>query len=236
MKKLLSLLLAAVLVLSLGACGKEENPYEKYEELFEYLEREDYDSAMAYIRERAGVPETVPPAAPASEAETEPAPTETQPPETEPQPVTVEITMDNWQDYFELREYAEFTKNGFGEFESVSVTVALVNKDGMYPDCFLSDVTFEYAITRKFVSITVDPENETITYGAERGRNPYGDYTGVVTMQNSGQYIGEFTMDRYGKYICSLGATHELSVDQFNVLDTFEILRIAGTFTYYPQS
>ena len=54
MKKLLSLLLAAALVLSLGACGKEANPYEKYEELFEYMEREDYDSAMAYIRELAG--------------------------------------------------------------------------------------------------------------------------------------------------------------------------------------
>lgn len=55
---MLSLLLAAALVLSLGACGKEANPYEKYEELFEYMEREDYDSAMADIRELAGEPET----------------------------------------------------------------------------------------------------------------------------------------------------------------------------------
>ena len=235
MKKFVSLLLAALLVLSLGACGKEENPYEEYEELFEYLEREDYDSAMAYIRERAGAPETEPQTAPATEAETQPEPTETQPAETEPQPVTVEITMENWQDYFELREYVEIERNGFGEFESVSLTVVLVNKDGMYPDCFLSDVTFEYALTRKYVSMTVDPENETITYGADRGRDPYGDKTEVVTMGNSGQYIGEFTMDRYGKYIFSLGSDHE-NDDQFPVLDTFEILRIAGTFVYYPQS
>ena len=238
MKKILSLLLAAALVLSLGACGKAENPYEEYEELFEYLEREDYDSAMAYIRERAGVPETAPQAAPTATPETQPPETqapETQPTATEPQPVTVEITMDNWQDYFELREYVEIKKNGFGEFDSVSLTVVLVNKDGMYPDCFLSDVTFEYALTRKYVSMTVDPENETITYGADRGRDPYGDKTEVVTMGNSGQYIGEFTMDRYGKYIFSLGSDHE-NVDQFPVLDTFEILRIAGTFTYYPQS
>lgn len=233
MKKILSLLLAAALVLSLGACGKAENPYEEYEELFEYLEREDYDSAMAYIRELAGEPESEPQAAPDTEAETQPP--ETQPSETEPQPVTVEITMDNWQDYFELREHTEFQKNGFGEFEKVSVWVALVNKDGMYPDCSLSDVTLEFAITQKYASMTVDPENETITYGAERRTDPYGDYSTVSTMDGVGQFVGEYYLDRYGVFIASEWS-YEPSSDQFRVLDTFEILRIAGTFTYYPQS
>ena len=235
MKKLLSLLLAAALVLSLGACGKEANPYEKYEELFEYLEREDYDSAMAYIRELAGEPETGPQAAPATEAETEPETTETQPSETEPQPVTVEITMDNWQEYFELREYVEIKKNGFGEFEKVSVYYALVNKDGMSPECDLSDVTMEFSYTKKYVSMSVDLENGTITYGADRGKDPYWDYTGVTTMQSAGQYIGEYHMNRYGQFVAS-SWTDEPSDDQFSVLDTFEILRIAGTFVYYPQS
>ena len=235
MKKILSLLLAAALVLSLGACGKEANPYEKYEELFECLEREDYDSAMAYIRELAGEPETGPQAAPATEAETEPETTETQPSETEPQPVTVEITMDNWQEYFELREYVEIKKNGFGEFEKVSVYYALVNKDGMSPECSLSDVTMEFSYTKKYVSMSVDLENGTITYGADRGKDPYGDYTGVTTMQSAGNYIGEYYMNRYGQYI-TWGGTDKLSDDEFPVLDTFEILRIAGTFVYYPQS
>ena len=235
MKKLLSLLLAAALVLSLGACGKEANPYEKYEELFEYMEREDYDSAMAYIRELAGESETVPQAAPATEAETEPETTETQPSETEPQPVTVEITMDNWQEYFELREYVEIKKNGFGEFEKVSVYYALVNKDGMSPECNLSDVTMEFSYTKKYVSMSVDLENGTITYGADRGKDPYGDYTGVTTMQSAGNYIGEYYMNRYGQFVAS-SWTYEPSDDQFSVLDTFEILRIAGTFVYYPQS
>ena len=235
MKKLLSLLLAAALVLSLGACGKEANPYEKDEELFEYLEREDYDSAMAYIRELAGESETEPQTASATEAETEPETTETQPSETEPQPVTVEITMDNWQEYFELREYVEIKKNGFGEFEKVSVYYALVNKDGMSPECNLSDVTMEFSYTKKYVSMSVDLENGTITYGADRGKDPYGDYSGVTTMQSAGNYIGEYYMNRYGQFVAS-SWTYEPSEDQFSVLDTFEILRIAGTFVYYPQS
>lgn len=230
MKKLLSLLLAAALVLSLGACGKEANPYEKYEELFEYMEREDYDSAMAYIRELAGESETEPQTASATEAETEPETTET-----EPQPVTVEITMDNWQEYFELKEYVEIKKNGFGEFEKVSVYYALVNKDGMSPECNLSDVTMEFSYTKKYVSMSVDLENGTITYGADRGKDPYGDYTGVTTMQSAGNYIGEYYMNRYGQFVAS-SWTYEPSEDQFSVLDTFEILRIAGTFVYYPQS
>ena len=230
MKKLLSLLLAAALVLSLGACGKEANPYEKYEELFEYMEREDYDSAMAYIRELAGESETEPQTASATEAETEPETTET-----EPQPVTVEITMDNWQEYFELKEYVEIKKNGFGEFEKVSVYYALVNKDGMSPECNLSDVTMEFSYTKKYVSMSVDLENGTITYGADRGKDPYGDYTGVTTMQSAGNYIGEYYMNRYGQFVAS-SWTYEPSEDQFSVLATFEILRIAGTFVYYPQS
>ena len=190
---------------------------------------------MAYIRELAGESETVPQAAPATEAETEPETTETQPSETEPQPVTVEITMDNWQEYFELREYVEIKKNGFGEFEKVSVYYALVNKDGMSPECNLSDVTMEFSYTKKYVSMSVDLENGTITYGADRGKDPYWDYTGVTTMQGAGNFIGEYYMNRYGQFVAS-SWTYEPSDDQFSVLDTFEILRIAGTFVYYPQS
>ena len=71
MKKTISLLLALVMCLSLCACGggeSAESPYEKYakyDELFTYLETNDYDSANAYIQDFFGV--------------TEPAPTETEP-------------------------------------------------------------------------------------------------------------------------------------------------------------
>lgn len=107
--------------------------------------------------------------------------------------MTVEITMDNWQEYFELREYVEIKKNGFGEFEKVRVYYALVNKDGMSHECSLSDVTMEFSYTKKYVSMSVDLENGTITYGADRGKAPYGDYTGVTIMQSAGQYIGNTT-------------------------------------------
>lgn len=63
MKKALSLILALVLCLSLCACGgnnTSESPYEKYakyEELFMYLETNDYNNANAYIQNFFGMTE-----------------------------------------------------------------------------------------------------------------------------------------------------------------------------------
>lgn len=63
MKKALSLILALLLCLSLCACGgnnASESPYEKYakyEELFMYLETNDYDNANAYIQNFFGMTE-----------------------------------------------------------------------------------------------------------------------------------------------------------------------------------
>lgn len=63
MKKYISLLLALVMCLSLCACGgnnTSESPYEKYakyEELFMYLETNDYDNANAYIQNFFGMTE-----------------------------------------------------------------------------------------------------------------------------------------------------------------------------------
>lgn len=63
MKKALSLILALLLCLSLCACGgnnASESPYEKYakyEELFMYLETNDYDNANVYIQNFFGMTE-----------------------------------------------------------------------------------------------------------------------------------------------------------------------------------
>ena len=48
--------------------------------------------------------------------------TETEPViiEAEPQTVTIELSMDNWQEYFEFVDYVEWNKNAFGEIESFS--------------------------------------------------------------------------------------------------------------------
>ena len=53
----------------------------------------------------------------------------------------IEITLDNWQDYFEFKEYHKFEENGFGEFESASTSYYLITKDEINVDVENSDVT-----------------------------------------------------------------------------------------------
>lgn len=54
-ERIMAMLMAAVLCLSLAACGvkpvEPENPYEEYEDIFEMLEDEDYQGAIAAIQE-----------------------------------------------------------------------------------------------------------------------------------------------------------------------------------------
>lgn len=49
MKKLAWLVLALIMCLTLCACSKADNTYEKYDELIEYLESGNYDRAIGYI-------------------------------------------------------------------------------------------------------------------------------------------------------------------------------------------
>lgn len=100
MKKLLSLLLALVLCLSLCACGgsAELEKYQKYETLINYLEAEEYENAYyELLRLSQGAQGTQ-----GTEQE-------------EKELVTVDITLDNWQEYFEIRPYEECFYNDFGD-------------------------------------------------------------------------------------------------------------------------
>ncbi len=114
MKKWIALLLAAITCLSLAACGQsgEAQKYKKYETLIDYMEAKDYESALAEmirISEYADDPEDGNP----EDGE----PEDTEPSETEPEAHTVELTLDNWQDYLEINQYlsVSYYTNSFDE-------------------------------------------------------------------------------------------------------------------------
>lgn len=130
MKKLLAFLLAAILIFSLAACGSNDS-YAKYEELYQYLEAKDYDSAVAYIQDLAGTVED----APATE--------ETVPSTEEPSYTTVEITLDNWQDYFEVQLVASENRNAFGELVDFVPCYCLRLKDEWEDSVVALDLAIE---------------------------------------------------------------------------------------------
>lgn len=103
-----------------------------------------------------------------------------------------EITRENWQDYFEIREYHKFEENDFGEFEKVTTYYSLVSKDGIIFDESKSEVTFEFTCSIETKPYIVDFENKTVTYG-ETTKTRTSEPT-VETMNGVGQYIGKTQM------------------------------------------
>ena len=133
MKKAMSLLLALVLCLSLCACGvdKKYTPLlenldagnydgvkdaltelspefkadveklEKYQSLIDLLEAENYEDALVDVENRIPVPECE----------------------------VIEITMDNWDEYFEIVPDHYWHENAFGEGDSLSCGFSLFLKD-----------------------------------------------------------------------------------------------------------
>jgi len=117
MKKQIALLLAAVLCLSLCACGNssELEKYKKYETLINYMEAEDYESALAEMIRISGY----------TDEPEDNEPEDTQPSETEPVAHTVEITLDNWQEYLEINQYLSvyYITNSFDEVTNTSLSL-----------------------------------------------------------------------------------------------------------------
>lgn len=234
MKKILVMLLVASMSFSLAACGdnSEVEKYKKYETLIAYMEAEDYESALAEVVEMSNGSvsidntsdiEDVAEEEVFEEEELEEEELEEEEPEVE----AIEITLDNWQDYFEMREYHEFEENGFGEIDGVYIGYYLVSKDGIICDTDKSDVTFEYTCNDEEKSYTVDCENKTIIYGETTATHTFGPM--VETMGPIGQVVGEDRNNRYGASLEGGNPTGALKSMVYEVVD-IEITRIAGTF------
>ena len=143
----------------------------------------------------------------------------------ESQYIKVELTADNFSDYFEeSEEYVVLNENSFGE-----TTSFWVNRDMMLKSEYgkvnseLSHVALEYSYTSKPYEYTADIENATHEIGAEvEGYDPE-EGTSVVTL---GNYCGE-NNDRYGfDYISYYMSNNEGTVW---IYSDFGIVRIQGT-------
>lgn len=175
MKKAISLILTLVLCLALCSCGVDEKysallehldagNYEgikselatlspafkaeqeqmktdaeklaKYADLIDLLETEDYEGALADVQSRIPVPE-------------------------EPSYTEIEITIDNWEDYFVIDYVEKWHTNSFGEIDRLRLDVVIhikpeyadrvadkenakINFDISY-DCILNTVEIDYA-------------------------------------------------------------------------------------------
>ena len=219
MKKALSLILALVLCLGLCACGGNSK-YAKYDALIGYIESDNYIGAITelnkFIQPKNYIGVIVDPTG------TE----QTDPPAED---VRVEITLENWQEYFEITMKDSWRKNAFGDVTSFSHALVFRLKES-YADRVVSEsegnvIDVEIGYNYKHYDWTVDFENRTYTKG--------GRYSGFGLSQSG--YATKII--RYWPWNAPRGTditsnsrskdgTGSLVITEY---DGIEVLRIQGT-------
>ena len=122
----------------------------------------------------------------------------------------VEITSDNWQDYFEIDEVLAAGKNAFGEFENLRSQRCFRLKDAeSIVNAGLSSGAVEYKYVSTCLDVAVDFENMTYTAGAARNATDCNDTEklGYVTAPDNTQYYGV----SIGGFVASGLDKHKLS-------------------------
>lgn len=135
----------------------------------------------------------------------------------------VEISMDNWQEYFEYKETHAFSENAFGEIELFRLSNYLLNKDDIVIYSGLSDVAVEYTYTYSERELTLDTEARTYTLGEIKDQEE--EETTVISMDQLWSLEDAY---QYGLAIGG-GQTSELTGDTMYYSAFGEILRIQGT-------
>ena len=140
MKKIIALLLVAILCFSLASCGnKDKEKYEKYDELIQLLEEEKYQEAIAEINKLAESNEKN------DGKETE----------------TINITIDNWQEYFETKFTVREEYNDFDEIETIWVYNSLCVKAEWKNIITELDVAFDYSCKDGYSSVVITYNMDT---------------------------------------------------------------------------
>lgn len=158
MKKVIFVLITLALCLSLCACVKREEleKYKKYETLINYMEAEDYEGALADLQNRIPAPE-------------------------ESLYSEVELTLENWDTYFEVVKQEQWITNGFGEAENYEVYYNFKVREEYLTKIKTTGInlTVELSYTANFHEVTVDLKTREVIIG-EIQTNVGGNETGEV--------------------------------------------------------
>lgn len=167
MKQILAVLLAAAFCVALGACG---NNYAKYDQLIGYLESGDYEAAQNEIERLESL----------REAEDDTASTDTA------KVTAVQITSDNWDDYFEIVREETPVKNDFGETERMYVDNYFKLKDGFTMaerrEGSETSIALEYSYTKEYRFFEVNKETGEVTLGERNEEQEPRPETGMKTI------------------------------------------------------
>lgn len=158
-------------------------------------------------------------------------------------PRTVEITLDNWADYFEIRETDDLYRNDFGEIEWKGFGFGVFLKDDVasrLKNTYDSvDVSFQVAydeVMHKATDIEADGdfqmgEASHLWWYPDLGRM---DEVGEVWLMNGPNNEGSNCYDHYVAPFIGYTACEEKGVSYIIVFENPEILNVTGTLTMFP--
>ena len=150
---------------------------------------------------------------------------------TEPQEVVipvdmVEITMDNWQEYFEIKTYDCWKQDDFGENSDLVLVTYVALKDEYIEriDLEQSDVAVGYAYGWDLMNICLDWQ--TATYELTRVKSTYGEERETFKLPAKLGRTGMELPDYVGGYF---GMPYDPIMNVIGVAKDYRITKIAGT-------
>ena len=213
MKKLLALLLAAVMCFSLAACGGKDTSSDNEPQTNQSMQQETENNEAAENNDTA---------APILQENSEQQTSENNTPNI----VEIELTVENFDTYFELVEVPIFYENEFGETDEMDLyQYYLVREEYNVSD--MTDFAIEYSCVWGRKDCEVDFTNLTYTLSDFNDTTPPSNVMNdrFYDIEVNGQERFGFSIDGSGKSVRKKdGAIGEVgySVD-------FEILRVKGT-------
>ena len=181
--------------------------------------------------------------APETKASSEPTPTTppttetTAPVETEPQYETVEITIDNWQDYFIIQPWSDIEYDVFGDVVKSKSGVGIFLRDEYVER--LSDIHVDFKVCAPIEYWEIDPNSEEIIGTEPVYRDRWASLvpkesektTSVKMHQNTTQE--EVSTAYVATLICSENISDETGHYQGVFSIDLEILKVQGTIVFY---
>lgn len=144
-----------------------------------------------------------------------------------PETETIEINIDNWNDYFEITEGTYIEKNAFGEPEVIYPSLTLELREGYtlgideYGNTIDYQLAVEYSYTVAYHYVEMDAKNCTLTIGDLYEDDTPRKESNTATFDN---YSNNFYLSWSSKEINDVPVAME-------ILSDIEIVRIQGSIT-----
>lgn len=144
----------------------------------------------------------------------------------------VEITMDNWQEYFEEKEMISLKYNAFDEIEHIEYYKVLALKDGITIDPYKSNVAIEASTHIEHYYVNIDTDTWDFEFEERKGDFEYTNKSKVKEFSTHTYEQGEYySVEFYTvaeNYVGTEKETGRTYVERYFI---DEIIRIKGILT-----